>query len=203
MNYNKLPMATTVPLDKKENYEKLFASCIIKEDKYFEIDGIVSKMISNKTKYQSVGDSLNIPWYVIAIIHCLEGSLIFDAHLDSGDSFKKHTVQVPAGRPKTENPPFTWEGNAKDALVYDKLNLWNDWSIAGVLYKLELFNGLGYYKQGINSPYLWSYSNHYTKGKYVQDGRYDPNAISKQCGAATLLRRLSEQHLIALPIIIS
>jgi lysozyme family protein len=191
-------MATTLPLDKKDNYEKLFASCIIKEAKYFEIDGIVAKMVSNKARYQSVGDSLNIPWFVIAIIHCMEGSLRFDTHLHNGDPLNKRTVQVPAGRPKTGNPPFTWEESAKDALTYDKLNSWKDWSTAGILYKLELFNGLGYYKQGINSPYLWSYSNHYSKGKYVQDGRYDPNAISKQCGAAVLLRRLSEQHLISL-----
>jgi lysozyme family protein len=192
-------MATTIPPDKKSNYEKLFASCIIKENKYPEIDKIAAKMVLSKTRYQSVGDPLNIPWYVIAIIHCMEANLRFDTHLHNGDPLTKRTVQVPAGRPKTGNPPFTWEESAKDALIYDKLNLWNDWSIAGILYKLELFNGLGYYKQGINSPYLWSYSNHYSKGKYVQDGRYDPNAISKQCGAAVLLRRMSEQHLISLP----
>lgn len=192
-------MAATVPPDKKSNYEKLFASCIIKEAKYPEIDRITAKMFLNKTRYQSVGDPLNIPWYVIAIIHCMEGSLRFDTHLHNGDSLNKRTVQVPAGRPKTGNPPFTWEESAKDALIYDKLNLWTDWGIAGILYRLELYNGLGYYRQGINSPYLWSYSNHYTKGKYVQDGKYDPTAISKQCGAAVLLRRLMEQNLITLP----
>lgn len=192
-------MAATVPPDKKNNYEKLFASCIIREAKYQEIDRITAKMVLNKARYQSVGDPLKIPWYVIAIIHCMEASLSFDTHLHNGDPLTNRTVQVPAGRPKAGKPPFTWEESAKDALTFDKLNLWTDWSIAGILYKLELYNGLGYYRQGINSPYLWSYSNQYTKGKYVQDGRYDPNAISKQCGAAVLLRRLSEQHLITLP----
>lgn len=192
-------MATTVPLDKKNNYEKIFASCIIKEAKYPEIDALIAKMVSNKAKYQFVGDPLNIPWYVIAIIHCMEASLRFDTHLHNGDPLTARTVQVPAGRPKAGHPPFKWEVSATDALIYDKLNSWTDWSIAGILYRLELFNGLGYYKQGINSPYLWSYSNQYSKGKYVQDGRYDPNAISKQCGAAVLLRRLSEKHLISLP----
>lgn len=192
-------MSSIVPPDKKANYEKLFASCIIREAKYPEIDKLVEKMASNKARYQAVGDPLNIPWYVIAIIHCMEASLRFDTHLHNGDPLTKRTVQVPAGRPKTGNPPFTWEFSANDALVFDKLNLWTNWEIAGILYKLELFNGLGYYRQGINSPYLWSYSNHYTKGKYVKDGKYDPNAVSKQCGAAVLLRRLSEQKLITLP----
>lgn len=192
-------MATTVPPDKKSNYEKLFASCIIREAKYAEIDSLIAKIVSNKARYKAVSDPLNIPWYITSIIHCMEGSLRFDRHLHNGDSLLKRTVQVPAGRPKAGNPPFTWEESATDALIYDKLNTWNDWSISGILYRLELFNGLGYYKQGINSPYLWSYSNHYTKGKYVQDGKYDPNAVSKQCGAAVLLRRMLEQHLITLP----
>lgn len=192
-------MAATIPPDKKSNYEKLFASCIIREAKYAEIDQLITKIVSNKTKYQSVGNALNIPWYVIAIIHCMEASLRFDRHLHNGDPLTDRTVQVPSGRPKVGKPPFTWEESAKDALVYDKLNLWTDWSIGGILYKLELYNGLGYYRQGINSPYLWSYSNHYTKGKYVQDGKYDPNAVSRQCGAAVLLRRLSEQQIISLP----
>ncbi|MDR6763696.1 lysozyme family protein [Flavobacterium sp. 2755] len=192
-------MSSIVPPDKKANYEKLFASCIIREAKYPEIDKLVAKIASNKARYQAVGDPLNIPWYVIAIIHCMEASLNFATHLHNGDPLTKRTVQVPAGRPKTGNPPFEWEYSANDALIYDKLNTWTNWEIAGILYKLELFNGLGYYRQGINSPYLWSYSNHYIKGKYVKDGKYDPNAVSKQCGAAVLLRRLSEQKLITLP----
>ena len=140
----------TVPPDKKENYEKLFATCIIREAKYPEIDQITAKLISNKARYQSVADPFNIPWYVIAIIHCMEASLRFDTHLHNGDPLTARTVQVPAGRPKAGNPTFTWEESAKDAIVYDRLNLWTDWSIAGMLYKLELYNGLGYYRQGIN-----------------------------------------------------
>lgn len=192
-------MASKVPSDKKDNYERLFASCIIKPSRYPEIDNVISQMLSHKARYQAVAIPLNIPWYVVAIIHCMEGSLRFDRHMHNGDPLSARTVQAPAGRPKTGKAPFTWEQSANDALIYDKLNLWGDWSVAGTLYRFELYNGLGYYRQGINSPYLWSYSNQYTKGKYVTDGRYDPNAVSKQIGAAVLLRRLSEQHQITLP----
>ncbi|HEV8274027.1 MAG TPA: hypothetical protein VGQ04_22090, partial [Chitinophagaceae bacterium] len=34
--------------------------------------------------------------------------------------------------------------------------------------------------------------NHYTKGKFIADKVYSPTAVSKQCGAAILLRRLTE-----------
>lgn len=45
----------------------------------------------------------------------------------------------------------------------------------------------------MRSPYLWSYSNHYSKGKYVRDRVFDPEAVSDQCGAAVLLKALQER----------
>ena len=64
-----------------------------------------------------------------------------------------------------------------------------------MLYSFEKYNGMGYRAKGINSPYLWSYSNYYTKGKYSDDGVYDPELVSQQCGAAVLLRRMSERQI--------
>jgi len=43
---------------------------------------------------------------------------------------------------------------------------------------------------GKPTPYLWSFSNLYEKGKYVADGRFDPQTISKQCGAAIMVKAL-------------
>jgi hypothetical protein len=74
------------------------------------------------------------------------------------------------------------------------LDKWNDWSIPGMLFQFERFNGFGYRSRGIYSPYLWSFSNHYKKGKFTSDGVYDPNAVSKQIGAAVLLRRMYEKQ---------
>jgi hypothetical protein len=59
---------------------------------------------------------------------------------------------------------------------------------------MERYNGFGYRPKGIHSPYLWSFSNHYTKGKFTADGHFDGDAVSKQIGAAVLLRRMSEQQ---------
>ena len=64
-----------------------------------------------------------------------------------------------------------------------------------MLFQFERYNGFGYRPHGINSPYLWSFSNHYLKGKFVKDGIFNENAGSKQCGAAVLLRRMSERQI--------
>ena len=148
----------------KQEYEKLFNECCIKTNKYDEIDSYIDKMVTNKHRYQTVSGKVNIPWYFIAIVHCMEGSLSFNKNLHNGDPLTARTVQVPKGRPTEGNPPFDWENSALDALTYEGFTNWSDWTISGMLYCFERYNGFGYRKYGINSPYLWSYSNLY-KGK--------------------------------------
>lgn len=106
---------------------------------------------------------------------------------------------MPAGRPARGNPPFTWEASAQDALELKGFQNWHDWSVPGVMFKLEQYNGWGYrqFHRAVLSPYLWSFSQHYRKGKYVADGHFDPAAVSQQCGAAVLLRRMADRNLIA------
>jgi lysozyme family protein len=179
----------------KQEYEKLFNECAIKTNKYDEIDSYIDKMVTNKHRYQTVSDKVNIPWYFIAIVHCMEGSLSFNKHLHNGDPLTARTVQVPTGRPTAGNPPFEWENSALDALTYEGFTNWSDWTISGMLYCFERYNGFGYRKYGINSPYLWSYSNLYLKGKFTVDGHFDPESKSKQIGAAVFLRRMSEKNI--------
>ena len=190
-------MAYSYTPQAESEYQRLFDTCLIKPEKYPEIDSYIKKMLQAQARYENVSSITKVPWHVIAIIHCMEGSLSFNAHLHNGDPLAARTVQVPKGRPKTGTPPFTWETSAEDALSYDGLDKWTDWSVPAFLYRLEGFNGYGYHKLGINSPYLWSYSNHYTKGKYVKDGKFSPTTVSKQCGAAVLLRRMFEKQIAA------
>jgi len=136
---------------------------------------------------------------VIGLIHGMECDFSFNQHLHNGDSLKHRTVNEPAGRPVKDEPPFTWEYSALDALTYDKFIGWTDWSIAGICYKLEGYNGWGYRGRHIRSPYLWSYSNNYTRGKFTGDGHWDPDAVSKQVGAITALWKMVTTHLVNLP----
>lgn len=186
----------------RAEYQNLFDTCIIKPDKYITVDAVVNKILAGKSRYESVGLPLNIPWHFIGIVHYMEGSCNFKTHLHNGDSLTAKTIHVPSGRPLGGTAPYTWEFSAQDALNLKMLNKWSDWDIPGVLYKLEGYNGFGYrnLNQPIPSPYLWSFSNHYNKGKYVADGRYDANAVSVQCGAAVLLRRFAEKQLITTSI---
>lgn len=181
-------------------YLNLFNTCNILPSKSSVVENIIKKILANKVRYTAVGNPLGIPWYFIAVVHNMESSLSFTGHFHNGDSLKARTKQVPKGRPLQGNPPFTWEESADDALKYQRLDKGNDWSVAGLLYKLEEYNGWGYRSKHphVLSPYLWSFSNHYTKGKYVADGRWSETAVSQQCGAAVLLRRMAEKGEIKL-----
>lgn len=179
----------------RNEYQTLFDTCQIKPPKVQEVETLVSRLIANKARYANVGTPLDIPWYVIAVIHNMECSQRFDQHLHNGDPLTARTRNVPAGRPKAGDPPFTWEESATDALTFDGLTKWQDWTIPGILYCLEGYNGWGYrlHHPAVKTPYLWSGSNHYTSGKYVADGTWSDTAVSAQCGAATLLRRIAEK----------
>lgn len=183
----------------KAEYQQLYTTCEIKSDKLSQVDTIINRIIDNRTRYKKVERVTDVPWFIVAVIHQLEGSGNFNTHLHNGDPLSARTIQVPKNRPLGE-PPFTWEESAQDALTFDGLNNWQDWSIPGICYTLEKFNGWGYrkYNSSVKSPYLWSFSNHYIKGKYKFDGKFDPDLVSQQCGAVVLLKRMAEKNLISL-----
>lgn len=180
----------------QKEYEDLYTSMEIRSDKLSVVENNVNRILKHKSRYQTVGDPLNIPWYFIGIIHSMESGQNFSRHLHNGDPLTARTTHVPRGRPKTGNPPFTWEESATDALEPHKLNVISEWSLSRILYEFERYNGFGYRprRPQVYSPYLWSFSNQYTKGKYIADSKWSETAVSQQIGAAVLLRRLEERN---------
>jgi lysozyme family protein len=153
----------------------------------------VSMIRQYRKRYERAGDARGVPWYFIACTHSLESSFNFKAHLHNGDyPLSSRTRQVPSGRPRIWLPPSDWESSARDALSIMGFTGQSDWSLSRLLYRLEAYNGLGYRSYGVPTPYLWSYSNHYERGKFVADGRWSAHAKSKQCGAAVMLKLLEE-----------
>ncbi|MEO8256142.1 MAG: hypothetical protein ABI868_02240 [Acidobacteriota bacterium] len=194
-------MAATVTLTLalRDEYAELFDTCQIRAERAAEVNRLVKTLLNARGRYEALGRPLTIPWYLIAVIHALEASGNFNCHLHNGDPLTARTVQEPPNRPVSGSPPFTWEASATDALRMKKLDQIADWSVPRMLYQLEAYNGFGYRLRHpeVLTPYLWSYSGHYTKGKYVTDGTFSATAVSKQCGAAVLLRRLAELGAIA------
>lgn len=153
-----------------------------------QIEAMAAKIRANRSRYEAVSAKTGVPWDVIAVIHSGESSCNFAGVLHNGEHIigtGRTTTLVPKGR----GPFSTWEQAAIDALMncapYAGKN--KDWSLSNTLDLLEGYNGLGYRKRGLPSPYLWAGTDQYTSGKYVKDGVFDPNAVDQQLGAAAVL----------------
>lgn len=181
----------------RSDYEDLFGTIQVTTAKRPAAEAIVHAIANNRAVYEAIMLETGVPWQVVGCIHSLEASLNLKHHLHNGDPLTARTTHVPAGRPKKGNPPFTFAESAIDALTMVGLAGQNEWGVAETLFRLEKYNGFGSRNKGINTPYLWSFSNHYKKGKFVKDGVWDANAVSGQCGAAVLIKVMIDEGMFS------
>ena len=179
-------------------HSERYKQAVISPSKIVEVSAAATKISQNKPRYERIEKLTGCPWWVVGCIHMMEAGgkkNPFAGHLHNGDPLTDKTVNVPKGRP-LGNPPFSWEASAVDAIQFMERNnrtwrlLKGQWDMESCLNKLEAYNGLGYRRKGVPSPYLWSFTDQYTSGKYVLDGKYDPNAVSKQPGVVAIMKAL-------------
>jgi lysozyme family protein len=178
-------------------YRELWDTMSVRGAKSADITVTAKKIVGAKGRYEAVEDALGVPWFVVGAIHAMECGLRFDRHLHNGDPLTARTTHVPKGRPAAKPQTggvYTWHESAVDALKLHKLEQVTDWSVERICYELERYNGWGYRKfhPETLSPYLWSGTNHYSKGKYVADGKWSATAVSGQSGALAIIKQISE-----------
>jgi len=176
--------------NKKAKLTALWNSAVIRQEKMGYCKNNIDRILKSKSRYELVASKTGCPWYVIACIHTMESDCDFKTHLHNGDPLSARTYHVPANRPKIGNPPFTWEESAIDALGYDGFLNEKDWSIEHILYLFEKYNGFGYESHGCLSTYVWAGSSVQTKGRYVADGKFDPDSWCDRVGCAAMLKML-------------
>jgi lysozyme family protein len=198
-----MPQRPLLTGDLAREYTALFAEATLRPQHAGEVRAAADRIFATRAmdRYQAVSGRTGVPAPVVGILHVLEAGGDFTRHLHNGDPLSARTVRVPAGRPVFGTPPFSWEDSAVDALRLKKLDQWTDWSVSGIAYVLEGYNGFGYRNRRPEalSPYLWSFTTCYTSGKFVVDHVYDPMAVSRQCGGMALLRAMADAGRIDLP----
>lgn len=181
----------------RDEYAALWASMEARPGWRERASEAAAKLLLHRGRYRAVAAETGVPWWLVAVIHQMEASASFDCHLHNGDPLDARTVSEPRGRPDGD-PPFAWEASAADALRYDGLDRidWTTSPLERALHTLEIvYNGSGYrrYHPDVLTPYLWSGTLHYTRGKYVADGKWSAAAVSAQVGAALLLQALASR----------
>lgn len=171
------------------SYAAMLGSMQIRPNRQAAFDAAARKIVAYKDRYLEVEQATNVPWYFIGLLHYRESDCDFTTHLHNGDSLRRRTVHVPAGRPLSGNPPFTWLESAIDAIQQKGFDKETDWSDEHICYRLEVYNGMGYrmYHPSVPSPYLWGGTNHYSTGKYTSDGHFDPGHTDVQLGTVPLM----------------
>lgn len=178
----------------KDEYSRLWVQAAITAKFDGAATATAKKILASKERYQAIEMQTGVPWYVVGVIHAMESNCRFSTHLHNGDPLTGKTTRVPKARPLKGKGPFTWEESACDALLMKDLQHITDWTVERTCYELERYNGFGYrkYHPETLSPYLWSGTQHYARGKYVKDGKWDGSAVSSQTGAIALIKRIDE-----------
>lgn len=188
-----LPMQSTSNDKRSKKYEQVLQSLQLKlsDKQSASLKNFKQIFEQNKSKYEAVAKRLGVPQDLIPLaakaiwaIHCREGSADFSTYLHNGEKLGKRTTLVPAGV-LFDN----WEDAAVDAIKRElpKISGNIPKSVPEWLAFAELFNGTGYENKGTASPYVLAGTTAYQKGKYVADGKYDPNHVDQQLGVAALL----------------
>ncbi len=148
---------------------------------------------ANRDRYESVAAQTGIPAALIAALHFRESSGNFNTYLHQGDPLGKPPVHWP-----TNIPTFhKWEDAAVHALkqkgsIKKDLGMTEGTTdLASMATFAEYYNGLGYHNRGRVSPYVYSGTTEYTKGKYVADGKFDPNTVDAQLGVVAMVSAVS------------
>jgi len=166
-------------------YVELWNRLVPSPEHMAELTRICTDIKAHQTTYEAVSTAVwGAPdyWWYVGITDQMEAGGGADRYLGNGQPLDRVTTEVPAGR----GPFPDFVAGAVDALRGIKAPT----SVSQAAYNWEGFNGWGYLTKPIEDPYLASFSNCYTKGKYVADHVYDPEAVSGQAGALTILKVL-------------
>jgi lysozyme family protein len=185
--------------DLKDEYTALLKNMVVSTTTNTQAKTLataVERIKANQDQYKKVMQRTGVPWPIVGIIHSLEADCNLKLHLHNGNPLTARTRDEPSGRPPTGAPPFDWVDSAVDALTMPNhfLDTVRSWPVERIAYELEKYNGFGYRLQntGVNTPYLWSFTNQYTKGKFIADHVFNPNKKSDQAGAMALLKVLMD-----------
>jgi lysozyme family protein/peptidoglycan hydrolase-like protein with peptidoglycan-binding domain len=182
--------------DLKDGYERNWSNLEIRPERAAEVRREASLLLQGKNIYQQIEARTGVPWYFVGLCHSRESHYDFNTYLGNGQLLGRVTTMVPRGRGPFVGPHAFVDG-AVDAFSLEGFLGASDWSIARILFRLEGFNGFGYHRFGVNSPYLYGGSTIYGPpeargGKYVRDGVFKSTENDTQLGTAVILKDLME-----------
>jgi lysozyme family protein len=171
----------------KPEYEQLLSISTINEARHAGCVRDAQRILDLKGQYLEVNAQTGIPAvWMMAVGEREAGNLIMQRYFGNGQSLKRATTEVPRG----QGPFDSWVAGTLSALRLLKIDRVKDWTWPLMLYEGEAWNGFGPRIHGLHTGYLWAGTNIYSRGKYVSDGVWNPDAIDSQLGTVALMKTL-------------
>ena len=158
----------------------------------------------NIERYKELAEETGVPPELIAIIHYRENSGdylngSFNVYLHNGEQLGNVTVKEPKNIIFYDFNLAAIDAINKKKDYKEKYYLTSDSKdIVAMMCFAEVYNGLGYYNNGHISPYLYSGTNVYISGKYVEEKNaageyisvYKEDVVDEQIGVYILLNSI-------------
>lgn len=154
---------------------------------------------ANKGRYESIGKEAGVPGPLVAALHWREKTGgPFDVYLHNGQKLGQPTTMVPRGVnfgkgefDKAAVAGLNQQKRCKEALGMDE----NTTDKAKMAAFAESWNGQGYDMRNTSSPYVYSGTDQYSAGKFLETpghkSWYSPTTVDAQTGVIPLVNSVS------------
>lgn len=175
----------------------------IRPNRLHEFERVADLLLPHmNTRFKTVEDFLltkgfYVPRWAVAVIGVREAGeppQLFRGQLGQGDPLGEVSRHEPAGR----GPFFgadAWERSCYDSLIdcAPHAAKWKDWTPGGAATIFIMYNGLAYDRQGRPSPYAWSGTDQYDRGKVMRDHGPIEDVVDVQLGCMGLVKMLMDK----------
>lgn len=164
-----------------------------------EVESFRQAYERNRERYESLAELTGVPPELLAVIHYRENTRDylngeFRVYLHNGQQLGNPTTIPPKGKDFDDFDEAAIDAINMKSSYISKYNLSpTSKDIVAMLCYAEVYNGLGYYNNGHVSPYIYSGTNIYSSGKYVDEpsgSRYLEDVVDEQIGAYLLLNSI-------------
>lgn len=173
-----------------KGYGALWDKAVIDPAKAGALKHLAERIKAQYPRYANTEAKTGVPKQWIGPTEQRESSLDARRNIAQGDPWNRKSTHVPRGM-----GPFTsWDEAAIAAfkLPAHRLDKVQRWSVERYCYEWEKWNGYGYLRHGVNSPYVYAWTNLQQSGKYVSDGVWSATAWDVQPGCVAMLKTLAE-----------
>ena len=159
----------------------------------YDLDNFKKIYENNVEIYNKISEETGVPPELIAAFHYRESGCNFNTYLHNGQELGTPTTIVPKDRIFND-----FAMAAVDALENKQkssgINLTLDSNIITMMTFAEIYNGTGYTDyRDMASPYVYSGTNVYEKGKYTSDKKFNAEVKDKQPGVYMLVMSILEE----------